>query len=248
MAKVKSIIKIIGTIDGVTYYETQDGIIARMPGGFTSEAVKYRPAYVRTRENGKEFGSASRDAKLLLGALKSFTLNVPDNRVSSRLTGVLVTIKKLDTISARGLRTVANGIQSPEALLKLKNFNFNKHALLHTILKKRIVADPLEGTISIADLSAQDIAFPAGATHAVISGAWAFVDFESRETGLVATDVVKLDLNAGAGDVFLSAGVLPDGSGTRFCLVKVGFFQEVNGEEYALLDGGFDGLWIVGVG
>lgn len=248
MAKLKGIIKIEGTLDNLTFYKSQDEYLVRTKSSLTADRIYKDPAFVRTLENSNEFSHAIHSAKLLFDAVRSLSKGLTDARIFSRMTTVMTKIKKLDTSSARGLRNVATGLKTPEGMNTLLNFNFNKHALLETILKKRIVADSEKGTISIADLSAKDIVFPAGATHAVISGARAFVDFESGESALIPTDPVKLDLNRLSADVLLSVPALPQGNGIRLCLVKIAFLQELNGVEYSLQDGVYNSLAIVEVG
>ena len=58
MAKQKGIIKLDGTIGGITFYKSQDGYLAREKGGVPAEKIANDPAFQRTRENGEEFGLA----------------------------------------------------------------------------------------------------------------------------------------------------------------------------------------------
>ncbi len=70
MARQKGIIKLKGTIGGITFYKTQDGHLACEKGGIDSERIANDPAFQRTRENGEEFGRVGKAGKLLRTALR----------------------------------------------------------------------------------------------------------------------------------------------------------------------------------
>ena len=70
MAQQKGIIKLKGKIGDISFYKTQDGHLAREKGGVDASRIANDAAFVRTRENGAEFGSsasslASRIASML---------------------------------------------------------------------------------------------------------------------------------------------------------------------------------------
>ncbi|HEY0092582.1 MAG TPA: hypothetical protein VGB43_08860, partial [Flavobacterium sp.] len=61
MARQKGIIKLKGTMGGITFYKTSlDGHLAREKGGIEASRIASDPAFQRTRENGSEFGRAGR--------------------------------------------------------------------------------------------------------------------------------------------------------------------------------------------
>ena len=63
MARQRSIIKLDGTIGGITFYKSKDGYLAREKGGIPAERIRNDPAFQRTRENGAEFGRAGKAGK-----------------------------------------------------------------------------------------------------------------------------------------------------------------------------------------
>ena len=65
MARQRSIIKLDGTIGGITFYKSKDGYLAREKGGISAERIANDPAFERTRENGSEFGRAGKAGKVL---------------------------------------------------------------------------------------------------------------------------------------------------------------------------------------
>jgi len=51
MAKQKGIIKLDGTIGGITFYKsTQDGYLAREKGGVSADKIANDPVFQRTKE------------------------------------------------------------------------------------------------------------------------------------------------------------------------------------------------------
>lgn len=109
MAKQKGILKLDGTIGGITFYKSQDGYLAREKGGVDGNRIANDPAFQRTRENGNEFGSAGKAGKVLRNSLRVLLQNASDNRMVSRLTQKMVEVLQADTTSVRGQRNVIDG-------------------------------------------------------------------------------------------------------------------------------------------
>ena len=65
MAKIDGIVEIQGTVKGVTFYRSKDGMLARAKGGISKKRMKTDPAFQRTRENGVEFGHNAKMSKLM---------------------------------------------------------------------------------------------------------------------------------------------------------------------------------------
>ena len=53
MARQKGIIKLDGTIGGITFYKSQDGYLAREKGGVSADKIANDPNFQRTRETAK---------------------------------------------------------------------------------------------------------------------------------------------------------------------------------------------------
>ena len=248
MARQKGIIKLKGKIGDLSFYKTQDGHLAREKGGVDAERIQNDPAFVRTRENGAEFGSSAVAGKNLRVALFAMLQTASDNRVVSRLTKVMTDIKNLDATSARGDRNVGVAIVLPAAKALLKNFNFNKKAILGSILFKPYSVNTLTGVITINGLEpVNHINFPAGATHVTLKGAWLKLDFATGLYDLQASNVVNLPINAVATNVVLTPAGVPAGAGTDIFLLQIEFFQEVNAVQYSLKNGAYNALAIVEV-
>ncbi|HEY1039510.1 MAG TPA: hypothetical protein VGF30_08910 [Bacteroidia bacterium] len=246
MARQKGIIKLKGKIGDISFYKTQDGHLAREKGGVDAERIANDAAFVRTRENGAEFGSSANSGKALRTALFAMLQTASDNRLVSRLTKIMTDIKNLDATSARGKRNVGVAIATAQAKALLKNFNFNKNAVLGSLLFKAYAVNTGTGEITINGLEPiNHINIPAGATHVTFKGSWLKLDFATGLYDLQASNVVNLLIDATATNVVLTPAGAPAGAGTDMYLLQMEFFQEVNGVQYSLKNGAHNALSIV---
>jgi len=248
MARQNGLLKIKGTIGGMTFYKSQDGDLVREKGGVDGSRIANDPAFVRTRENGEEFGAAGKAGKLLRDGLRPMMLNAADGRVTARVTQTMTDISKLDTTSVRGKRTPAVGLAGVAGKALLKGFNFNTNAVLGAVLYKPYAVNTTTGVITIAALvPINDIAYPAGATHMSISGAYGNINFVTGAVDVKLTNVVNLVINGTSGAVTLTPTAVPTGTGIKVYLLKIEFFQQVNAVQYSLKNGSYNALAIVEV-
>lgn len=248
MARQKGIIKLKGTIGGITFYKTQDGHLAREKGGIEASRIASDPAFQRTRENGSEFGRAGKAGKILRTSLRALLINSADGRMVSRLTQKMVKVIQADTVSVRGLRNVIDG----EAEL-LQGFEFNIRGKLGTSLFAPFVGaiDRVAGTISVAIapfIPANMIAAPSGTTHFKIISAGSEVDFEAETFVEAHTETAILPW-----DNTLTVAISQENAVTAastkplFLALGVEFYQEVNGLMYPLKNGAYNPLALVTV-
>ncbi|MEQ1798268.1 MAG: hypothetical protein ABL872_09960 [Lacibacter sp.] len=248
MAKQKGIIKLDGTIGGVTFYKTKDGYLAKEKSSIPADRIANDPAFQRTRENGAEFGRAGKAGKTLRTALRALLQNTADSRMVSRLTQKMMEVIKLDETNPRGLRNVIDG----EAEL-LEGFEFNISGKLGTTLYAPFTAviNRVAGTLTVglvAFIPQNMIAAPAGATHFKIISAGAEVDFENEsfvsETN--ESGVLPWDNNATA-VINLANAVTANSTHPLFLALGIEFYQEVNTQMYPLKNGAFNALSLVKV-
>jgi len=248
MARLKGLLKIEGTLDELTFYKSQDGHLVKTKGGVSANRIASDPNFQRTRENNSEFGSMAQAGKLLRNVVRTLMMTASDGRVTARLTQLMSIIKNLDTTSVRGSRSVGVGIADPLALAQLKNFNFNISAILSSILYKPYVVTPATGVIDITGLvPVNDIAFPSGATHLSIRGAFAVIDFANNTSEIEYTNVENLPIDGTVTTVTLTPAAVPKSAGTKMFLLAIEFFQEVNGVQYSMKNGSYNSLSIVEV-
>ena len=248
MARQKGIIKIKGKLGDLSFYKTQDGHLVREKGGVDASRIASDPAFIRTRENGAEFGSSASSGKLVRSTLRPLMMTASDGRVTARLTKRMTEIKNLDATSLRGERNVGVAIALPTAKALLKGFNFNNRAVLGSILFKPFQVATATGVITISNLvPINDIAIPQGATHISIKGAWAKVGFTDNTSEIEYTNVENLPIDATSNNITLTPTAVPSGTGTSLYLLQVEFFQEVNGQQYSLKNGAYNALSVVEV-
>ena len=194
----------------------------------TGNRIKNDPAFIRTRENGAEFGSSASSGKLLRDTIRPLMMRASDGRVTSRMTKLMTQLKSEDTTSARGQRTVANALTvTPTSIQYLNGFNFNNRSILGSVLYKPVNVDEPAGEFEIENLvPINEIAAPAGATHYSFTGGWADIDFDSTDRELVLTNTVNSPLDAVSTNVILSSGTPPAVGGTQLYLLLLEFFQK----------------------
>ena len=243
MAKQKGIIKLDGTIGGITFYKSQDGYLAREKGGVSGDRIANDPNFQRTRENGEEFGRAGKAGKLLRNSIRAMLQNSSDSKMVSRLTQKMVEVIQEDATNPRGQRNVIDG----EAEL-LEGFEFNISGKLGTTLYAPYTStiDRVAGTLAVniqSFVPLNMIAAPGGATHFKIVSAGTEIDFEN-ETFVVSTNetaVLAWDTTATA-VINLSNAVTANSTHPLFLALGIEFYQEVNGQMYPLKNGAYNAL------
>ena len=248
MAQQKSILKLRGTIGGISFYKSKDGYLAREKGGVDASRIANDPGFARTRENGAEFGNAASAGKLLRDSVRVLGQNASDGRVTSRLTQIMAQIKNMDEANARGERSAAEGMAKAEAKLLLKGFNFNINAVIGAVLYKPYQLNAATGEISIAALAPQnDISLPQGATHVVFRSGFASIDFLTGDSEITVSEPVRIATNGVAQALSVKPAEIPELVGTKIFLLSIDFVQSVNNVDYSLNNNAYNVLAIVEV-
>ena len=248
MAKLTGIIKLKGTLDDLTFYKTKDGNLVKTKSSITKERIATDPAFVRTRENGSEFGKAATAGKLFRAAVKSM-LATTDSKLTSKVTKLMMELRQYDTTSVRGERNIYTAIGTVEAQDALNGYNLNSKAILSSVLYRNFTVDMVLGKISFLDINpATDIVFPKGATSVSLRGAWAKINFDTNMFDIGLSDPLVLIKSSGSfGPFNLPILPIPSTKGISVFLLGVDFYQDVNGVSYSLNNGAFNALQVVGV-
>jgi hypothetical protein len=248
MAKQKGILKIEGTMSNMTFYKKDGQYLVKEKSHISADKIANDPNFVRTRENNAEFGLAGSTGKFLRDALRSLMLDASDTYVASRVTQLMMNELKLDTNSVRGSRQPSIGLATVDGKALLNGFNFNANSVLSGVLFKAFAVNAATGVITIDNLIPQkDIAFPSGATHLSITGAMANIDFANGTSNLQISNIENLPIDLNPNAVVLTPAALPVGNGIMICLLKIEFFQLMNGVQYPLKNGNYNTLSIVNV-
>ncbi|OMP31175.1 hypothetical protein [Mangrovimonas sp. DI 80] len=248
MAKLRSIIKIEGTLDDLTFYKGKQGYLVKTKRGVIKNRIQSDPAFARTRENGAEFGNAASAGKLLRRAILDLLVDAKDGLVTSRLTQVMAKVKNADTTSLRGARNVALGLQTVQGQTDLKGFDFNANALLGVVLRSDFTLNTTTGEVSITNfIPSQNLDLPEGATHVSFISGVLNIDFETRIKELQLSPVTNMPIDGLATSVTLTPSAVPSGSGNQCFFLKVAFYQEVNAVQYPLNNGAFNALQLIDI-
>jgi len=248
MARQVGIIKIKGKIGDISFYQTKDGFLVREKGGVSGERIKSDPSFERTRENGAEFGRAGRASKVLRKSLRELLMLASDPRITSRLTKEMMRVLKADTTSARGSRTVDKG-----GLALLTGFEFNIDGQVNQSFFAPYVptVDRAGGTLSISIppfVPGNMIKAPAGATHYRLLSGGSEVNFDTGEYLSNVSNTEELPLNhVETASIVLESLVTPGSTKSLFLVFGIEFYQQVNGQQYSLNNGAYNGLVLVQV-
>lgn len=248
MAKIRSLIKLEGTMDDLTFYKGTDGFFVRTKGGVSKNRIMNDPAFARTRENGAEFKSITGSGKLLRSALGPMLFKAKDSKLTSRLVKVMGQIKNLDSVNVRGARNVAAGLDNSLSVTFLEGFDFNARATKGSILSVSETVDVSTGAISFDSfIPQQQLRYAEGATHFSLQAGFLRLDFETEAHQLTKSEEIVFRINNEIIAPTLTPASVPTVDGTGFHLLLIEFFQEINGVRYMLNNGAFNVLNLVKV-
>jgi hypothetical protein len=248
MAQQMGIIPLRGTIGNLTFFKTADGFQARAKGGVPGSRIVSDPAFERTRENGREFGTAGKAGKVLRTAFQKLLLSTTDRRMVSRLTQQMHTVLKADAKNPRGNRNVIDG----EAAF-LEGFEFNDQGKLTATFFAPYTSDinRVSGELKVsvpAFVPKNLITAPAGATHFKLISGGAEVDFEKASYTVDLHESPELPWNnVATADLVFNNIVTANSTHPLFLAFGVVFFQQVNASMYPLNNGAYNALAIVRV-
>ncbi len=248
MPKQIGIIKLKGKIGDLSLYKSKDGYMARQKGGIDKERIQKDPAFERTRENGREFGRAARNGKLVRAALKSVLSRAQDSRITARLHQVMMQVLQTDPVNGRGERSIVNG-----NMQLLHGFECNAEAPLASTLfvPYTLEVDRSTGIFevkleSFSPVEAMNV--PEGTTHFRLLSASAEVNINQNTYKSVKEDSDWLSWDGAIlPEMSLQHQLSADSKLPVFTLLGIEFGQEVNGEIYLLQSGAYNALQIISV-
>lgn len=243
MARQKGIIRLKGTVGGVNFYNNRYGDLARESGGgFDSNSSK---KYPRIKENNDEMGMASKVNKVFKRSFMDLCLGYKDGTLHQRLQSLFMHLKDLDTISARGQRRVHIGVATDYGKRLLKDFKFTpkRPVLLHG----RLEFDWATHTLAVSEFDIQAVGMPDVADLMGLELLTVHFDFETLAYVSERSAFLVLHRDFGDSHFSLQTAILPDGPGERFAMLRVAFYQQVNGVNYFLKGGDGFGLGIVAI-
>lgn len=250
MAKNTSLVKIKGSIDGMTFYRNRYGDIVQKKSSLNGDKIRNSPQFKRTRENMEEFGMSATSGKNFRHALATLTRRAYDPSLVQRMVSVCNILKKLDTINSRGERTTAEGYNTIEGKSIMTGLELNSRANLSQILHREISLDISTGTLSISQFFPRNhLIYPEGATHVNFTSAYLGVYWDTGDYEIFYSNEVSIALNNSATDIELIPSDLPTlADAPLFYVLLIEFAQEVNGELYTFSNGQYNVLQVVWAG
>lgn len=248
MAKFDGIFEIKGTLQGMSFYKSKDGLLIRKKGGVDKSRIKNDPAFQRTRENGSEFGHNAKMGQLMRKSVSNLLSLAKDYRVSSRMSQAMSKVKNLDLVSPRGDRKVWIGIEGDEGKQLLRGFDFNLNSPFNSVFRSQYELNTTTGEVTISNFNpATNLSLPQGATHASFSVSVASVDFELENYGSTYSPKENFALVDGLLNLTLTPSGMPGGTGNVFYYFLIEFFQELNGIQYPLKNNSHNVLYLMEV-
>lgn len=165
MSKQIGIIKLDGTIGGISFYSAGGQDLARVAKGPSKERIAKDPAFQRTRENNKEFGGSAKASKALRNSMGGLLQTMGGTRIAAELTAIFKSIN-LKSPGIRGERPVK--LSTNRAMLK--NVEFNSKVRFSSVFSApytvAVNAGRNEATVTIPGfMPGNALQIPSGATH-----------------------------------------------------------------------------------
>jgi hypothetical protein len=221
-----------------------------MKGGPSKEQIDSDPRFLRTKENGIEFGRAANIAKKLREQLREVINPGSDPKFPNRLTGLMNRILRTDEDNGRGDRQVTT-----QQLVQLAGLECNVNAKLSEVffLRTRPAYDSATGiaSLELPEMIAKNkVKVLNGATHVQVQLVAAEFDPQNPLADAVET-VRSTYLDVGRSDASLaenlSAQLQPQPDSAVLLLMGLSYFQFVNGGYYPLSNGMYNALTVVQV-
>ena len=237
MARQKSVLKVQGTLDELTFYQKKGRHYVRRKSSLDGSRILTDPKFLRTRENFQEFQQVVQSGKIIRQGLQHSFSTVAEPGIHLRMNKLLNRIKNFDGVNARGQRTVPEGLLTPEGNALLTKFSLNTLAPFDQIVRAKPTLDPITGIITIDGLVPLDmVSAPPGATHVGFQSEWTRIDFATGELDTVSTIATPVALDINSQNIVLEPTAPPQGTGKDLIALTVRFFQSLNGNFYPLND------------
>ena len=249
MAKQKGLVQFEGTFEGINFYFRKGKPFARRSGGgFNGKAIKTKASMVRVRENGSEFGSASRAKKLFRLSIREALLSSKDGDLHGRMMTLMQEIKVADLISERGKRTVWNGLKTTLGKKLFTDFLFTPKQRLLPLFNCLPVVSDLGAICDFSGVQFDESSFRKSATDVGLTYFVADYCLETLEFTRYSSEQITLSKAELPVIIppFEITG-LPPNFEFRMAFLAVQFYQKSNEKLVDLKEEGMTGLRCISV-
>lgn len=230
MAKNQGIVRLRGSIDGVTYSEGVNGRLSRSKSSLNKAKMDANPKYEVLRLIQHELGLFSKFGSLMRSGIKNELSRVKPYKGVQRLNKILYQIKDEDRVHRMGERTVGEGLKSEKGKSLLKYFDFYGKTTVTALIDKELLLDPDTGVITIEKFDPmEDVIAPKNVTHLQLRSLVIGLDEENGIAEVRRSEEVYMPLETNTADVVLDPNGLPGVDRHLLFVVQVLFYKEVNG-------------------
>nr|WP_297306870.1 hypothetical protein [uncultured Flavobacterium sp.] len=230
MAKTQGIVRLRGSIDGVTYTEGIYGRLSRSKSSLTKAKMNANPKFDTLRLLQSELGAYSKFGALLRSGIKTELARIKSYRGVQRLNKILNQLKNEDTVNRLGQRQVSEGLVSPKGKALLNGFDFYGKSSVYSLLTKNFSIDETTGETSILNfLPMYDLIAPRTATHVAFKLVLLGIDGSDLLVQNSRSAELYFGLHDAAFDLVLTPESPPDAAAFHFYLVQIVFYNEING-------------------
>lgn len=226
---------ILGTVDGLNYYQTaENGLLVRKKSSLNKERVLKDPAFEQSRKASSEFGRASAASHLIRSTLAIAGREIAETRMYNRLTSLLRGAMATDVLHPIGQRTLSGA-----DLGRLVGFEWNKYRGFGELYSGAVQfsIDASTGLLEVdipAINGAKDFERPKNASHVQLILEGGGFDFELGEGVIVRDQTDWLSLKR-KHPVQVLSGQLAVKPGMRLVLgVGIRFGEELNDAIYPI--------------
>ncbi|MBK0371258.1 hypothetical protein [Flavobacterium agrisoli] len=155
MAKVVSELAFKGTLDDITFYQTEHGNIARMKGntGVTKEEFKNNPIFDRIRQQGAALGFCTLKSKVFKGLVQPFYSKAHASSLFGRCNQLLLAILREGIPQEDLNQQFYEGLQTDTAKRFLLGFEGNQCCPLPAVFTPPLSFDWERKQLSIQEIS-----------------------------------------------------------------------------------------------
>lgn len=230
MAKTQGIVRLRGSIDGVTYTEGINGRLSRSKSSLNKAKMDANPKFETLRLLQSELGAYSKFGSLLRSGIKPELARVKATRGVQRLNKILNQLKNEDSVNRLGQRTVATALTTSRGKSLLTGFDFYGKSSVYSLLTKNFSIDETTGEASIVDFTPiYDVIAPRSATHMAFKLVTVCLDADDMLVTTSRSDEVYLPLSDASLDLTLTPETPPIATTFCFYIVQIIFFNEING-------------------
>ena len=175
-------------------------------------------------------------------AIRPFLAGYQDGSLHHRLMALFLSIRDCDVVSERGKREVWQGMTTEHGQRLLEDFVLTPKRSQLLPCTYAFDWNTLQFKVSAFDVSR--LRFPDGADYMEVSLGVVRFDFEQLTYSTEWATPLVIDRYFTSNSFSLNVATIPMGTGQLFAIVRVAFYQDVNGKPYLLPGEGAFGLQV----